>query len=144
MENATKALLIAAAVLIAILLISFGVFIITSVQGTIQDSVNMSDLEIQQFNQKFKNYEGTSVAGSRVNTLIETVYNHNLTESDESKRVAISGGDTDLNMDKDPDNVTSKPKAETGSRYTVECVQDKKSALVTSIKITKNTSSGTE
>ena len=49
MENATKALLIAAAVLIAILIISLGIVIYNQASETVK-SVNMSSQEVQAFN----------------------------------------------------------------------------------------------
>lgn len=133
MENATKALLIAAAVLIAILIISFGVFIISSVNETIHDSVDMSDLEIQQFNQKFKNYEGPSVAGSRVKSLIQTIKTHNMTETEDSKKVHLySDASASAEIDLDNSGIQS------GYRYNVTCIEDKNSALITKITIVQN------
>ena len=60
MENASKALLIAAAVLIVILLIAFGMRIFNSTSGT-TDSLDktMSSAETAAFNNKFTGYIGT-------------------------------------------------------------------------------------
>lgn len=77
MENATKALLIAASVLIVILLISLGVGIFTSAEEQMGNA-DLSEYQVRQFNDKFKKYEGTSVSGSDVNALLETVFNHNM------------------------------------------------------------------
>ena len=60
MENASKALIIAGAILISILLISVGVMVMNSansVTGGAEES--MKSAEIQQFNADFLNYEGT-------------------------------------------------------------------------------------
>lgn len=71
MENATKALLIAAAILIAIVLISIGVFVLRQGQDAI-NSVNMSESEILAFNSKFTAYDGTQ-RGSSINALLDTI-----------------------------------------------------------------------
>lgn len=59
MENATKALMIAGAVLIAILIIGVGMLIYNSAQGTIQGATSkVSQQEIELFNNGFTQYEG--------------------------------------------------------------------------------------
>ena len=67
MENATKALLIAAAVLVVIILIAFGMRIVSTSSGT-QDQADatMNSTKAQAFNQKFEAYKGNRVNGSTV------------------------------------------------------------------------------
>lgn len=117
MENATKALLIAAAILIAIVLISLGVYVLSMGQESI-NSVNMSEQEIMAFNSKFTNYEGKQ-RGSQVNALAQTVLTNNQAAKDEgsttSKGVAMSGS---INIAADG-STTSYNKVPTGSYYTV-------------------------
>ena len=72
MENASKALIIAGAILLAIVIISLGLIVVNNVRDTV-DKTNMSEQEIQAFNAKFTAYEGDNVSGSRVNTLIQQV-----------------------------------------------------------------------
>ena len=130
MENATKALLIAAAVLIVIIIISLGVYVVGMGQDQIgQGEQALSDLEISTFNSTYLNYEGTSVAGSRVNSLIKSVFNHNLTESDSTRKISIDG-DVSLSTDAE-----TQPTVGTGKRYSVVCNPDKNSGLITSITI---------
>ena len=70
MENASKALLIAGAILLAILIIAIGMFIYNSAQSTVNDSITtMSTQEIDAFNNQFVSYEGTQT-GSNVKALI--------------------------------------------------------------------------
>jgi len=77
MENASKALLIAGAVLIVILLIGIGMLIYSKSTGVVQTaSESMSAQEIQAFNSKFTIYEGTQ-KGSAVKRLLATVIAHN-------------------------------------------------------------------
>ncbi|MEE0865899.1 MAG: hypothetical protein U0L98_03780, partial [Clostridia bacterium] len=59
MENASKALIIAGAILLAILIISLGILIFSQAQDTV-GSVNMSEQEMMAFNNKFTAYEGTN------------------------------------------------------------------------------------
>ena len=77
MENATKALMIAGAVLIAILIIGVGMLIYNSAQGTIQGATSkVSQQEIELFNNGFTQYEGKQ-KGSEVKALISSVINNN-------------------------------------------------------------------
>ncbi len=71
MENASKALIIAGAILLAILLISLGIMIYNQAQNTVNNS-GMSQAEIQAFNNRFLKYEGTQT-GSVVKSLVNEV-----------------------------------------------------------------------
>lgn len=86
MENASKALIIAGSILIAILLISVGVLIMNST-GNVQDQVQSSSdtMAIQTFNSQFTTYEGESVSASQVRALISLIKSSN----------ASNGFDTD-------------------------------------------------
>lgn len=72
MENASKALIIAGAILLAIVIISLGLIVVNNTRD-ITDNTNLSEQEIQNFNAKFTSYQGDSVEGSRVNSLIQQV-----------------------------------------------------------------------
>lgn len=70
MENASKALLIAGAILLAILIIAIGMFIYTSAQSTVNDSMtSLTTQEVDAFNNQFISYEGQQT-GSNVKALI--------------------------------------------------------------------------
>ena len=70
MENASKALLIAASVLVAILLIALGIRIFGSTRGATDEVDAMAtELEIQMFNSQFEKYEGKQSA-SQVQALL--------------------------------------------------------------------------
>lgn len=78
MENATKALLIAGSVLIAILLIAVGLRIFNSTQGaTDAAEETMSASEVAVFNNKFLQYYGKRKSKSEVISLINTVVANN-------------------------------------------------------------------
>lgn len=97
MENATKALLIAAAVLVAILIISLGLVVYNMASETI-NSVNFSGQEVTAFNDQFTQYQGTNIRGSEINALLKTVLSNNmksrsegLDPKDEAKFVSVTG-----------------------------------------------------
>ena len=77
MENASKALLIAAAVLIVILLIAMGVRVFNSTSGT-TDSLEstMSSTEVVAFNNKFTGYIGTQ-STAKAKTLVNIILANN-------------------------------------------------------------------
>lgn len=92
MENASKALIIAGAVLISILLISVGVLIMNSVDPMTEATGQQSEsMAIQTFNAQFTQYEGDDVPGSQVRTLISTA---NAAQTSYGKAVSINGGNT--------------------------------------------------
>lgn len=78
MENASKALIIAGAILLAILIISLGIMILNQAQDTINGS-GMSQADVQAFNSKFTKYEGKQ-RGSVVRSLVQEVIANNGTE----------------------------------------------------------------
>ena len=90
MENASKALIIAGAILLAIVIISLGLIVVNNVRN-VTDNTNLSEQEIQSFNAKFTSYEGENVAGSRVNSLIQQVIatNQSTIESGNTNVVVI-------------------------------------------------------
>ena len=88
MENASKALIIAGAILISILLISVGIMVMNStdeVTGGMQQQ--MDSTAIQTFNSQFSNYIGTQSA-SVARSLCSTVIANNATSS---HQVTVNG-----------------------------------------------------
>ena len=77
MENASKALIIAGAILISILIIGLGVFIYNKAKGAMDDSINLDSQKIQSINSKFEQYEGTGVSAADVRALADLVRTHN-------------------------------------------------------------------
>ena len=131
MENATKALLIAAAVLIAILIISFALIIYNMAAETV-GNVNLSEAEKTQFNSKFTTYEGSNVSGAQINALLTTVLTHNQQET-------VDGTDRLVNVTGEVTQATtaqSISRVPTSGRYTVTCILT--SGLVTEIQIDNN------
>lgn len=74
MENATKALIMAGAILIAILIISAGIMVFNSTKG-VRDQVEDSGeiMSIGSYNDQFTKFCGDKVKGSTVKDLINYV-----------------------------------------------------------------------
>lgn len=88
MENASKALIIAGAILIAIVLVSVGVIVVNSL-NTDNAVSTMTEQEIKAFNAKFESSTGPNVSGSVVKSLIATVITNNST-NDASRQIKIT------------------------------------------------------
>ena len=131
MENATKALMIAAAVLVAILIISLGIGVFNMASESMS-GVDMDQYEIQAFNQKFTQYLGEKERGSKVNGLLTEVFNHNLKETDDGKKVILKVD----NSERVSKSVTTAPKkVDTGKTYSVSA-NYAKSGLINEIIVT--------
>lgn len=128
MENATKALLIAAAILVAILIISLGLAVYNKAANA-TDSADLSQAQVQAYNEKFLKYEGTSKRGSEVNALLETVLNHNMTVADASQKITVNGTP---GLNSDATSITTR--AATSKLYSVTCTRDA-SGLVNEITV---------
>ena len=78
MENASKALLIAGAILICILLIAIGMYIYNSANATVNSAVSqMSQQEKDIYNAKVNSYVGEAIKGSEVKSMIDNVISMN-------------------------------------------------------------------
>ena len=138
MENATKALLIAAAVLVAILIISLGLVIFNMASETVNNNSSLSAQEIQAFNDQFTQYEGDNVRGTRVNSLLKTALNNNITqqqEGNEGKIVNIEAKSCTVAI-----NLSEKTmvKADSSKMYKVVVKLDGPGGLVHTIEISQN------
>lgn len=74
MENASKALIIAGAILISIVLISVAVYIISSINPTVEEVGDLgTSTATQTFNGKLINYEGEGRSAAEVKSLVNIV-----------------------------------------------------------------------
>mgnify|MGYP000525539597 CR=1 FL=1 len=139
MENATKALLIAAAVLVAILIISLGLVVYNMAAESVNNNSSLSAQEIQAFNDQFTQYEGDNVRGTRVNSLLKTALNNNITqqqEGNEGKIVTITasaGCTVAINLSE-----KTMTKADSSKMYKVVVKLDGPGGLVKTIEISEN------
>ncbi len=136
MENATKALLIAAAVLVAILIISLGLVVYNMAAETV-NSQNLSQQEVQAQNEKFARYDGTNKRGSEVNAMLKTVLQSNMDLSATNKSAGLvnvkSEGSADISLTTGATSITKR--ADTSKMYDIEVQYDSKSGLVNTINV---------
>ncbi len=105
MENASKALIIAGAILLAILIISLGILIYNQASSVVTDN-SMDEVAISTFNNKFTNYAG-SQRGSTVRALVQQVNASNAAKENASRQITLSG-------------VSDISSIDTGAMYTVK------------------------
>lgn len=106
MENASKALIIAGAILIALLIISLGISMFNTMSDSAKKMANLDKEEIQAFNSKLTPYTGENISGSQVNSLIQYVISVNNTaiSNDDSVKIiaitypAASGGNNTISV----------------------------------------------
>ena len=98
MENASKALIIAGAILLSILIIAIGIFIFNGANSTITDSMtSMSTQEIEAFNNQFLSYDGKQ-SGSNIKALIgKLVANGNTYKEEPDKVPTLDSPDKKFN-----------------------------------------------
>lgn len=130
MENASKALIIAGAILISILLISVGIMIFNSSSGLFSSAQSsMSDQEMKMFNQKFTMYQGNRVSGSSVKQLMRDIDANNA--NNENPTITYGSGSV----------TASNIKA--AYQYTVTCTDvNPKDGVIDTVTITQTVVSG--
>ena len=127
MENASKALIIAGAILISILLISIGIMVINSAQGLTETaSKSMDKQTLDAFNAQFTAFEGDNVRGAVVRDLYTTAITSNASYAEYP--VTINGSA--------PTNDARNAVKRSGS-YTVDCETDE-TGRITNIKYSQN------
>ena len=144
MENASKALIIAGAILLAIVIISLGLIVVNNTRNTV-DTANLNEQEIQAFNDKFAHFEGSNIAGSSVKTLLQTIIAVNSTKESDTDKVGVyanakTGGslhevgaaDSPTKSDNDISAVSQSIKS--NGKYNVTLVYGSK-AMVSSVNI---------
>lgn len=122
MENASKALIIAGAILISILLIAISMYIYNSAQGTIQNAGDkMSEQEKQVYNSAVSSYVGTNKKGVDVKSMIDAIIasnNNNVGQSGKFIQITTQGWAEEYNGTKkykngEPNNDNSDGQLDT-------------------------------
>ena len=135
MENASKALIIAGAILLAILIISLGIMIYNQASGVVNNNA-MSEVDISTFNNKFTQYEGTNVRGAQVKALLQQIATNNVTyQDDTSRQVAVKIGSGEGEGQKITNASTLAATINTGKTYNVSSTTDGKTGLIKNINI---------
>ena len=123
MENASKALIIAGAILLSILLISLGIIVVNNTRTTI-DKANVDQTAAETFNSKFEAYFGTKRTGSEARALMSAVKSTG-TATSEHKVELDAGGKTSIT------------DIEYSKTYKIE-ESERKDGYITKIKVTQN------
>ena len=166
MENASKALIIAGAILVSILIIGLGMTLYNNAAGTV-NRANLDSTAVQQYNAEFVAYDQTdNVKGSNVRALITNVLTHNRANSQDPSlwiNVHVDNGGSDTAMDdannkvkanehsngaeeKEPKDLDSYNEAidkalkdvRNARTYAVACDYDSTTGYVTDIEIVLN------
>ncbi len=141
MENASKALIMAGAILLAILIISLGVMVFRNMSKSVTNDTSLDKQTIAAFNSKIQPYVGKNKSGSQVNTLREVAISIN-------NNAKVKGGSMQyVNMTIDGNSVTSynvssnevsigTARAETGKFYEVKPEYNPETGLINTITVT--------
>jgi len=143
MENASKALIIAGAILLSILIIAIGMYIYNSSQNSIATAGSqISAQEVQSFNQTWEMYEGVQT-GTNVKSLISKMSANAKSNETEDTRLPdlvcefASGQYSNVNSVVGNLNIsdfnTARTSIQPRHNYTVTLEQDSTTALVNKI-----------
>ena len=136
MENASKALIIAGAILISILIIGLGVAVYQAASGTVKRA-NLNSQEALAQNEQFDNFFGNQRTAQDVKQLCSIVRSNNITgdTGEETKNVTLlfgkgSDGKGNINQNatfevKSPNTLSAAVR--TGSTYYINVLNDKAS-----------------
>lgn len=137
MENASKALIIAGAILISIVLIAVGVMVVNGANGAIDTAIgSMSDNEKQVFNQKFEPFEGRQ-KGSSVKSLLSAIITNNARAAEDgSTSVSVTMESASISNTTEESEVSrGKSGIQNSGTYMVEFTYT--SGVITGVQITK-------
>ncbi len=119
MENASKALIIAGAILLSILIIALGIFVFNQAKNA-TNTDSLEDMNVSTFNQVYTNYNGGQY-GSQVASLLDQVATNAAQNKDAEERLigivyvdekkVLSGKLTTLSTSTTDGNATTAAKA---------------------------------
>lgn len=127
MENASKALIIAGAILLSILIIAIGIYIFNQANTTITSSMSsMSTQEKDAFNNEFTTYQGQQ-KGSNVKALLSKVASNLGTFKEEKDKIPVvilmTKGDAATQLENSGSNyfeTLNYADTENASKYTTQ------------------------
>ena len=131
MENASKALIMAGAILLALLIISLGVLIYNNYSKTVVENSDLTEQEITSLNSKILPYIGDNISGSKVNALITVVYSMNRSIDGEKITMTWNNG----GIDSSGKYSGAEKKVKTGVYYKVNITDYTDAGLIKNIEI---------
>lgn len=136
MENASKALIIAGAILLSILIIGLGMLIFNQAKEAITGS-NLDKEQIEAVNSRYEPYLGDNVKGSKVKTLCTNIKSNNLVaDEDETYSITIDFDGKEAVTASDIDAI--KTSIGNGKYYTVKAEYSTTTKLIEKITISLN------
>ena len=139
MENASKALIIAGAILIAILLISVGILVMNSINKPLDEASNQAVSQAAQlFNSNFTSYVGKDKNAQSVKALCNVIISSNA--SDANHQVKIKYKESTVE-DKDASEIIGSVKS--NKRYTINAVYAYTDGTATKADMTSVTGAST-
>ena len=138
MDNASKALIIAGAVLIAVMLVSVGVLIYNQAVGVIDTSRDqIAGMSISTFNNQFQQYLKNNATTAEVKSLLDAVINSNISSVDHVVKItsknatgtnagtlAAAGVKTTVSSTNDLQTISTELQKLKGHRYDITATRD--------------------
>lgn len=139
MENASKALIIAGAILLSILIIGLGMFIYQEARGALEGA-SMDQAKVEAYNGEFLQYEG-KCSGSQAKALYNAIRSHNSTNTDdETLQITLTIGGTEFEQGATQAAPTAAVQLppntlKSGATYNVTFATDPNSGYITACNI---------
>ncbi len=110
MENASKALIIAGAILLGILIVGLGMYIYQQAVGAME-GINFDTQQIQSYNAKFEQYEGRQSGTSAIQLCNDVRAHNSSNQADATLQISITYGNigttkTEATLDTEVDFAT--------------------------------------
>ena len=131
MENASKALIIAGAILVSILIISLGIMIYNQAKNTV-GSTNLNKQEIQAFNSQWETYVGQKKTASEVVSLAQAIIANNAaeTKSGTNRWIKFTNTGTPNTTTQTSAPGTTVPSPANSATYTIKAGYDTNGIIV--------------
>ena len=140
MENASKALIIAGAIILSILIIGLGMFIFQKANSA-TEGADLSSQKVKAYNSVFEQYVGTQT-GINVKALLDEVRSHNLANaSDASLNIELQESSQAATTTPPTAAVTAatvntiRAKMQNGKSYTVDFGYDASTGFIVAVGI---------
>lgn len=140
MENASKALIIAGAIILSILIIGLGMFIFQKANSA-TEGADLSSQKVKAYNSVFEQYVGTQT-GINVKALLDEVRSHNLANaSDASLNIDVQESSQAATRTPPTAAVTAatvntiRAKIQNGKSYTVDFGYDASTGFIVAVGI---------
>ena len=139
MENASKALIIAGAILLAILIIGLGMAIYQQAAG-VMGNANLDPTKVEAYNSKFLQYEGTQ-SGTNARALYNIIRSHNSSNTDDKTlQISLTIGGTAFEIGAnqpatDDEKTLPANTLRAGIVYNITFATDKNSGYITACNI---------